>query len=121
MSLKQYIKRGMTYLIKGQPIKYVTAQIVTLAPNTLLKGRMAIVTGGTSGIGFSIAKAFLESGASVCITGRNQNKVNAACEKLRSFQSVDNKVFGIELDNKDIKSFAAKIKSIISMGGGKKH
>ena len=34
-----------------------------------LKGRMALITGGTSGIGYSIAEAFIRNGANVVITG----------------------------------------------------
>lgn len=47
-----------------------------------LKDRCALITGGTSGIGFCIAKAFLDSGATVIITGRNNEKLKASCEKL---------------------------------------
>ncbi|AUC56806.1 2-deoxy-D-gluconate 3-dehydrogenase (plasmid) [Sagittula sp. P11] len=37
-----------------------------------LKGRRAVVTGGTSGIGLAIARAFLEAGVEVIITGRSE-------------------------------------------------
>jgi uncharacterized oxidoreductase len=40
-----------------------------------IKGRRAIVTGGSSGIGFETARQFLEEGARVLITGRNQQKL----------------------------------------------
>ena len=37
-----------------------------------IKGRRAIVTGGSSGIGFETARQFLEEGVRVLITGRNE-------------------------------------------------
>ena len=41
----------------------------------LLRGRTALITGCTSGIGKSIAEAFLNSGANVILTGRNVRKL----------------------------------------------
>lgn len=43
-----------------------------------LKGKTILITGGGSGIGLEAAKQFLEIGAKVIITGRNQDKLNAA-------------------------------------------
>ena len=37
-----------------------------------LDGKVAVVTGGTQGIGFAIAKEFVEQGATVVVTGRDQ-------------------------------------------------
>lgn len=47
-----------------------------------IKGRRAIVTGGSSGIGFETARQFLEEGVRVLITGRNQQKLEKAREEL---------------------------------------
>src|ERR1700749_1141415 len=38
-----------------------------------LQGKHALVTGGTTGIGFAIAERFLREGAQVVVTGRNQD------------------------------------------------
>jgi NAD(P)-dependent dehydrogenase (short-subunit alcohol dehydrogenase family) len=47
-----------------------------------LKGKVVIVTGGSSGIGFAIAKAFLAEGAVVITNGRNESKLKEACARL---------------------------------------
>lgn len=118
MSVKKYIKRIVNFIISGIPEIHVTAQIVSLAPNELLKGRVALITGGTSGIGYSIAKAFLASGATVCITSRNMEKLTKACLELKSIQqSYDNRVYGIVMNNKDISDFPKKIDEILQMRG----
>ncbi|TQC70020.1 SDR family oxidoreductase (plasmid) [Pantoea dispersa] len=47
-----------------------------------LKGKVAVVTGGSSGIGLAIARRLVNDGASVVITGRNAGKLNQAVEAL---------------------------------------
>jgi 3-oxoacyl-[acyl-carrier protein] reductase len=47
-----------------------------------IKGRRAIVTGASSGIGFETARLFLEEGVRVLITGRNADKLAKARDQL---------------------------------------
>lgn len=47
-----------------------------------LKGKVALVTGSTSGIGFAIAKALAQDGAHVYINGRSSKSVQTAIEKI---------------------------------------
>lgn len=49
-----------------------------------LSGKKALVSGSTAGIGFAIAKRFLEEGASVIINGRTLESVNSAITDLKS-------------------------------------
>ena len=48
-----------------------------------LKGKTAVVSGSTAGIGLAIATALAAEGASVVINGRTEARVNAAIEKIR--------------------------------------
>jgi len=47
-----------------------------------LKGKVAIVTGGNSGIGYASAKKLKAQGAKVVITGRDNNRVQTAANEL---------------------------------------
>ncbi len=47
-----------------------------------LKKKSAVVTGGTSGIGFATAQRFLNEGCNVIITGRNKDKLEESVSKL---------------------------------------
>jgi NAD(P)-dependent dehydrogenase (short-subunit alcohol dehydrogenase family) len=46
------------------------------------KGKVAVVTGGNSGIGLGVAKAYAQEGAQVAITGRNKNTLEAAAKEI---------------------------------------
>lgn len=49
-----------------------------------LEGRVAVITGGTRGIGRGIAEAFLDEGASVSISGRSKEKGQQALDEMKA-------------------------------------
>lgn len=49
----------------------------------MLKGKTAIVTGGTRGIGYAIVKKFLDNGANVALFGSRQETVDKALQALQ--------------------------------------
>lgn len=48
----------------------------------MLRGKYAVVTGGSDGIGLAIAAQFAQNGAHVCIVGRNKDKLSKAVDNL---------------------------------------
>lgn len=47
-----------------------------------LAGKVAVITGGSSGIGLATAKRFVDEGAYVFITGRRENELDAAVKEI---------------------------------------
>src|SRR5258708_20011070 len=47
-----------------------------------LEGKIAVITGGTEGIGFATAKLFVKEGAYVFITGRRQKELDEAVKAI---------------------------------------
>lgn len=101
MALTKYIKRGLEYIFHGVPQTYIEANVVSLAPSELLSGRCALITGGTSGIGFAIAEAFVKAGAKVIITGRSEEKIVTAINNLNK-KGDERCAYGTQMDVKNI-------------------
>jgi NAD(P)-dependent dehydrogenase (short-subunit alcohol dehydrogenase family) len=56
---------------------------MTVIPTSLLSGKVAVVTGGSRGIGLATARALLQRGASVAITGTDRAHLDAAVTALQ--------------------------------------
>lgn len=82
MSYKQYLKRSAKYILRGVPVKNITANISYLQPNNRLAGKKIIVTGGGKGLGAAMAKKFVSEGASVLISGRNEQTLRSTADKI---------------------------------------
>ena len=64
-----------------------------------LEGKIAVVTGGSAGIGLGIAKAFAADGAQVFITGRRQAELDKAVAEI------GNGAVGIQADGSSLADF----------------
>ena len=63
---------------------YSIIKIANVNHGEILKGKKVLITGGSTGIGYSIAKKCVQEGATVVITGRNNDKLTAAKEKINN-------------------------------------
>ena len=74
---------GLIEFLSKKLVKIKKEQIfIPCIEGHFLDGRMALITGGSSGIGYAIAKSFLVNGAGVVLCGRNEVNLENAKEKL---------------------------------------
>ncbi|RNI27920.1 glucose 1-dehydrogenase [Rufibacter immobilis] len=71
-----------------------------------LENKVAVITGGNSGIGFATAQEFIRQGAKVVITGRNQQTLQEAVEQLGS------NALGIRSDVAQMKDIEALVEQV---------
>lgn len=79
-----------------------------------LKGKTAIVTGGSRGIGFSLARILAAAGAKVLISGRTESDLKSAADKLSKEE--DNEVIYATVDLADrdsVKAFCAEAEKLL--------
>ena len=88
------------------------------------QGKVAVITGGNSGIGLGVAKAYAQEGAQVAITGRNEKTLEVAAKEIAdgtlAIQSDAGKVAEIEAAMKKIKERFGRIDALfVNAGVGK--
>jgi len=84
-----------------------------------LTGRVALVTGGSRGIGLAIAQALVDAHASVAITGRSGEQLKAARSKLsRGDASRAERVHAVTADVKDATAAKAAVDDAATRFGG---
>ena len=87
------------------PVSFVNA-------NERFAGKVILVTGGSSGIGFETAKQFLAEDGSVIITGRREDRLKEAVETLHS-----DRVKYLVWDISDVSISQSKLEEAVSLFG----
>uniref|UniRef100_A0A451B9W6 3-oxoacyl-[acyl-carrier protein] reductase n=1 Tax=Candidatus Kentrum sp. MB TaxID=2138164 RepID=A0A451B9W6_9GAMM len=100
--------------MKVQSMK--TWQEVTVDSLFDLRGRRALVTGGSRGIGKAIAKVLLRAGAEVVITGRTQEALNATQEEFLA--SFGKRIHTLSVDHAEWERSGKHIEQVERLLGG---
>jgi NAD(P)-dependent dehydrogenase (short-subunit alcohol dehydrogenase family) len=79
-----------------------------------LAGRVAIITGGATGIGFGIAKAFVKVGAKVVLASRKVEQLNQAVDTLRQ---LGGQAMAVQTDVRDYDNVEAMAKAAVEAFG----
>ncbi len=78
-----------------------------------LKNKVALITGGTKGIGFGIAKSLLEKGVNVAITGRNATSALGAAKQLNDYSTTNARAIGLEADVRNLENQKQAVKEVL--------
>lgn len=79
------------------------------------KSKVALITGGSKGIGYGVAEALLKLGMKVAITSRSLKSAETAAAKLKKIGSGE--ILALEADVKNYKSQEIAVKKIIKTWG----
>ena len=107
MSIGMKIREIIDYYFRKKNEKNIVSVNILKSSEELLKGKIALIIGGTGGIGKAIAEAFISSGAKVVISGTNERKVQKTVEQL----GINAK--GMQIDLSHVSLFNEKITHLI--------
>ena len=105
MGFKRKVKNGINSFIMLFKKKHIIAIPTPVTDGDLLKGKVALITGGSGGIGYAIAKEMIRNGCCVIIAGTNEQKLERMANDLNN----PNNVRYIVIDVTDIKSLKEKV------------
>ena len=110
MSIKTFLKRGVEYVLNGIPNYVITPNITYCNSSEKLIGKRIVITGGSHGLGYAMAKKFKEEGASVLIAGRKEDVLKRASKELNCHY--------LKLDVSDVLSFSQFLHESQQLLGG---
>ncbi len=80
-----------------------------------LENKVALVTGGSKGIGYGVAEALMKQGMKVAITSRSQSSADEAAQKLN--QAGQGQALGLEADVRSMESQQQAVDKLLSEWG----
>lgn len=110
----RYLRNLTKFVRKGG---LVQVQINQQSRTTEFQGKVVVVTGGASGLGFSISKAFFNAGAVVVMIGRNEANLQNAVNMLHSNRAISycwdfNDIQEVGIIKSHLQSIVAKVGKI---------
>lgn len=82
-----------------------------------LKNKVALITGGTKGIGYGVAEALLNQGLKVVITSRTEEIAKKVAKELGSKTNAADHILGVEADVRKLESQQEAVKQTIEKFG----
>ena len=77
--------------------------------------KTAIITGGSTGIGFGIASALIKEGVNVAITSRSRSRAEEAAEKLNQWNAGE--AIALEVDVRELKAQQEAVRAVLDKWG----
>lgn len=109
MGVGSKIRELIDYYYSKKNEKNIVPIDIPKNQNNLLENKVALIVGGTGGIGAAIAEAFIEAGAKVIISGTKEEKVKNVVEKL------GNCARGIQIELNKVGEFDIKVSQAIAL------
>lgn len=106
------LKKRIKYIIRLLKAKEMVPIYQPIDGQHLLDGKTALITGGSGGIGFAVAKAFLQQGCEVIIAGTSEKKLSTYCEEL---SRGGGKAHYLVIDVTDVNSMPEKVRLAAKM------
>jgi NAD(P)-dependent dehydrogenase (short-subunit alcohol dehydrogenase family) len=82
-----------------------------------LKDKVALITGGTKGIGYGIALSLMNEGMNVVVTSRDEDRALEAAAKLDKETTSSVKSYGIQADVRNLESQQKAVKQVVEQFG----
>lgn len=82
-----------------------------------LQTKVALITGGTKGIGYGVAEAMMQEGMNVAITSRSKEAAEDAAKQLNSEVKNGGEAIGLEADVRDFESQSKAVTEVVKRFG----